>query len=323
MKIDYEKLDASMNNFLEAAIAPQQSPEMLQKVAEATGSDGIILIPVSGRAPGFPASEPMQEVLNAYFSEGWHLNDFRERGVAHMLKHGSALEQDFATEDDIQRNSYYRFLAKYNMRWSLILKFYAGDDPICFVTQRFIQSGPFEREEERLLRRIQNRLTLSGSVFRAISDAKIDGVADAFDHMDLACVFFDRQGKVTRLNAAAQMLVGNEIDVVGGDLVGASGEESAALRRQILASTKAIVMLDQDINGPIRLGRSRNRRLVARVQRLTGGLADIFTHSIGLVVISDMDARLKKTLDILRTIYGLTPREAKIAALLAEGQSLR
>ncbi len=80
--------------------------------------------------------------------------DFRERGLPHILRSGSVLEQDFATKDDLQRHPYYQFLAKYGFRWSAMFGFNSGEDLLCFVLQRQIGNGHFDRDEELMLRRI-------------------------------------------------------------------------------------------------------------------------------------------------------------------------
>lgn len=322
MQIDIHRLDAALDKLLEAALDPSHWPNALNELAHACAARGVCVLPIVGRLPGVPATESIGEALAAYYEEGWHLNDFRERGIPHLARKGIVLDQDYASNDEIGRHSYYKFLRKYQLGWSAMVGFHNGQDMLCLVLHRSFDDGPFSDEESQHLVKLRERLDLVASVMRAMSESRIDGVAYSFEIANLACIFFDRFGKVTTINRSAQQLLGRDFHIKSGELTANAPKDTVAIRISVGCAVKPRMSggLDQ---GPVVVPRLNKRPLVLRIQPLPARMFDIFRHSVAIAVVEDLDQRMVTTPQTLKQLFGLTVKEAAIALDMATGAGVR
>lgn len=319
MRMKIEDLDRALDDVLAASLMPSQWPSVLEAITEASGSVGGNILPIIGRSPGVPSTQSMGEAMEAYFEEGWHLNDYRMRGIPHLLRKGTMLEQDYAAEDVINNDSYYKFLARHKLRWSAIVGFERGPDLLVLALQRGPDAGPFSRREERVLLHMKERLTLASAMTHALTASKVDGMAEAFDLASVACIFFDRRGLVTRLNQQAEKYVGIDFHIARGEIRTSRPDETVALQNRIKSVLSSIALSNPAPPLPLHITRADKRPLIVRLQRLSGFLPDIFAHSAALAVIEDLDSKPKPQASTIQHVFGLTPAEAEIAILLASG----
>jgi DNA-binding CsgD family transcriptional regulator len=324
MLIDLPKLEKALNGFDDAAVTPSKWQETMEDICKASGATSAVIVPVERRTPKMISTSNMEPVLETYFRDGWNERDFRIRGIPHLLKKGTMVEQDYATEEDFKKEGYYKFLAKYDLRWTVMVGFQsAPDESSCFVLYRRIGEGAFDAQEETLLKRMQNRLTMSGKMMRHLSANRVSGMAEAFDKTDLACVFFDRFCRVTKINAAAERLIGNGIDISRGEIRCWKQSDADALKNRVRSAVNSSLLLGEHAGDALIIARDVGRPLVVGVQRLSGVTADIFSHSVALAIISDPEARPAYPLDRVMKVFGLSKSEAIIALDLAAGDDLR
>lgn len=319
MRMKIEDLDRALDEVLSASLMPSQWPSVLDAISRACGAVGGAILPIVGRAPGAPFTQSIGEMCDAYFEEGWHLNDYRMLGVPHLLRKGTMLEQDYASEDALKNELYYKFLGKYGLRWSGVVGFERGPDLLVLALQRGPEDGPFSRREEGVLVQMRERLTVAAAMTHALTASKVDGMAEAFDLASVPCIFFDRRGLVTRLNQEAEKYVGVDFQIARGELHTSKPDETIALHRRIKSTLGGVTLSNPAPPMPLHITRAGKRPLIIRLQRLSGFLPDIFSHSAALAVIEDLDAKPKPKAETIQQVFGLTPAESEIAILLAAG----
>ncbi|MEZ2333039.1 helix-turn-helix transcriptional regulator [Mesorhizobium sp. RCC_202] len=321
LQIDPLRLDDALDQVLEAALAPERWSAVLERICEATGSFGAHILPLRGKfSPGVPATPSLHEGFEAYFREGWYLQDIRFGCVPHVLKKGVAVEHDISSEEDFRRSAYYNdFLGRFGFRYSAMVGFTTGDTLLSLGLQRTIRDGPFDREEERVLVRMRSRLSLAADIMRGVSLERLDAMSNAFDMADIACAFYDRHGRVTRLNKLSEGLLDQDIRLLQGELTSRWPEESTALRGHIKAVLQSPAIADSAASSPVRLSRPGRRPLIIRAQRLRGMPAEIFSHSVAVAVITDLEDRPVPTGKVLQLLFALTAQEAIVATQLARG----
>lgn len=324
-RIDIPELEKAMDGLLEAALVPETWGATLEAISRATGSIGVQIMPVRGKFPtGFLTTPNLLETFDVYFGEEWYKRDFRERGIPIAMTRGSVLDHDIAGEDEFSRHEFYNeFLGRFGLRYSAMVAFTAGETLLSINLQRGINDSPFDREEERVLLKMQSKLTAAAEIIRALQGTKIDSMSEAFELSATACMFFDRSGRITRLNGRAEKLLDADIRLVERELTTRSQEESNLLRRHIRAVLSESSFIDPAVSSPVLFSRPGKAPLVLRAQRLKGLPADIFAHSVGVVIVSDLSERTSPDGDLLRRLFSLTPQEAAIARLLMEGLSPR
>ncbi len=325
MNINLVDLDRSLDLALEAAVLPSRWAELLNDICIATGSRGAHVLPLRGSfSPGVPATASVEEGFDAYFKEGWQHRDVRFKCLPVVLQKGVAIEHDISTDDDIRSSPYYNeFLARFGFRYSAMVGFTSGSDVLSLGLQRGISDEPFSRQEEHALLKIRSRLTIAAEIMRRVSAERVESMSDAFDIADVPCVFFDRLGRVSRLNLLAERLLDDDIKILNRELSSARPDETAALRGHIRAIIDHSIFQTPVAERPVKFSRRNKRPVVIRAQRLVGIPAEIFSHSVALAIITDLEDRPIPPVELLQTVFRLTTQEAIIATMLAAGLELK
>lgn len=323
MLINLEKLDQALDRSLEAAIDPSLWPEILQKVADATGAFGVNIVPVKGRFPGgIISTDSLKPALEGYFAGGWDKREWRTRGFPTLLARGTVLEQHYTSREQFKTEEYYRAQSKFDLGRTCIVGLNSGDDLTGFVLHRKLGDDPFETEHEDIFRMMRDRLMVSATIMKNLSASKIEGMVEAFQTAGIGAVFFNRHGKVTAINAEASRCMGHHLAIVQHELRTSKSDVTAVVRKRmhtILGSG----WLEPKDNDPILIEREQQRPLLLRIQRLGGNLPDVFTHSVGVCLIEDLNPRTRTKASVISELLGLTQAETALAMKLAEGFSLR
>lgn len=324
-RVDISELDRAMTGLLESALMPESWPQTLEAISRATGSVGAHILPTRGRfSPGFLTTPNLLDAFQVYFEEGWHLRDFRDRSLATILAKGSAIEHDIASENEFRHSEYYNeFLGSFGFRYSAIIGFTSGDTLLTLNLQRTAKDRPFDHEEERALVRMQSQLTASAELIRTLQSAKIEGMSEAFEMAAVACIFFDRWGRVTRLNNRAEKLLDREIRIKDRELTAGRSEETTMFRRHLRAVLSNAPFVDPAVSTPVLFTRRGKQSLVIRAQYLHGLPAEIFSHSVAVATITDLSERIIPNMSLLRRMFSMTQQEATVTRLLVEGLSPR
>ncbi|MBB3164930.1 hypothetical protein [Rhizobium laguerreae] len=240
-RIDIPELEKAMDGLLESALVPERWAGTLEAISRATGSVGAHIMPAAGKfSPGFLTTPNLLEPFDVYFAEDWYKRDFRERGISVALAKGIVIEHDIASEDEFRRQEFYtEFLARFGLRYSVMIGFTSGDTLLSLNLQRRVDDHPFDREEERILLAMRSKLTASAEIIRSLQAAKIESMSEAFELSGTASVFFDRTGRVSHLNSRAERLLDGDIRIVDRELTSASQEETGLLRRHLKAVSAA------------------------------------------------------------------------------------
>ncbi|WGR98244.1 hypothetical protein MTX26_28935 [Bradyrhizobium sp. ISRA443] len=158
-RFDIESVAAA---FTEAAYDPSKWSAAMDRVAQATDSQGATLLPVRGKLPDIPFSLSIGESVETYIKDKWVERDERYLCVPALARRGVATEFDFTSADAMARHPYYQdFLAKFGLRWFAGVKVASGDDFWCCSIQRTIQ-------QEHFLRKNSSSWQLSRTSFRAL-----------------------------------------------------------------------------------------------------------------------------------------------------------
>lgn len=324
-RIDIPELEKALDGLLESALVPDSWERTLEKISQATGSAGTHIMPVRGKFPsGFLSTPNLLEAFQVYFSEEWYKRDFRERGLQFAMTKGIIIEHDIAGEDEFNRQIFYtEFLARFGFRYSAMVGFTAGDTMLSLNLQRRIEDQPFDRDDERLLIKMQSRLTAAAEIISALHVAKIDSMSEAFELAGTAVIFFDRAGRITRLNQRAEKLLDGNIRILDRELIAISQEETGLLRRHLQAVLSKEPFVDPVVSTPVLFSRPGKAPLVIRAQRLNGVPAELFSHSAAVAIITDLSERASPSRDLLRRLFALTPQEIVVARLLMDGSSPR
>jgi DNA-binding CsgD family transcriptional regulator len=315
-------LDAVGNAIAEAAADPARWDAAMDAVAKATGSFGAMLFDTKACLPGIPNSRGMGPALAAYVGDGWIDRDDRYNLAPLMVRRGVVSDLDALTPEEIGRQPYYQeFLAPHGLRWFAGVKVAAGDDLWCLSIQRSIQQGPFSPSEMQLLAGLSPKLGSAAALARMLGFARAEGAMDAFSASGTPAVMLDRNAAVILVNEPADRMFGRDIWLRGGHLASVDRNATAALNRALNALLRNPA--PPAMMAPIPLPRLHGRPLLAYPLRLPRITSNAFASCQVAIVLVDPDIHPQPPEFALRTCFGLTSAEAKLASRVSSGEELK
>lgn len=324
MPIDLCRLDQALDKSLEAAVDPTLWPEILNRLTAATGSYGANIIPANARSPDLIiGTESVGPALEDYFSNGWHINEWRLRGIPLMMKYGTMRDQQYTTRDQFEHLEYYRFQAEHGIGRTCIIGFSSPEDLLCLTLHRTLDSDFFNDEEAAVFQKARDRLTVSAMIMRGLSASRVSGMAEAFRSAGVAAIFFDRFCRVTEVTSDAERLFGDEIYVSNRTICSRVPDVTTAIQKRMRSATTERWLRPDEPSGPLTIPRDGMRPMLLRIQRLGGNLPDFFAHSIGVCLIEDVGRKQRQNQQQLRQLFGLTATEAIIATMISQGLTLQ
>jgi DNA-binding CsgD family transcriptional regulator len=315
---DFKTLE---EDFAEAALDPTLWKKALDAVTAKTGSYGAVLIPTTGAAlRTLPFTDSMSSSLEAYVRDGWHLRDERYRGIAKMSQLGVVDDLDIFSPDTIAKHPYYQeFLAPHHLRWFAGIKVCCGDDLWCLSIQRTIDQNPFSQSEKDQLARLSRQLSTSAAIAKALGASAATGVLEAFEISNTAVLLINRHANIFKVNASAQRLLVDDVQIKRGKLVSSDEKSITNLNNAVYNLLQG---REAGLAEAVALHRKGRRPLVAYAARFSSMTANALADCQALVILIDPEPGPRPLEATLRSVFRLSEAEARIAVQLGSGESL-
>lgn len=217
----------------------------------------------------------------------------------------------------------------HGMHYSIGIKVpLAGQAPAYLACMRKKREGGFGDAEgtalEILMPHLQRALMLHLQMGRM--EAKAEGMGEALDVFGHAVFGVNGEGRVMAANRAAEEIVrkGDGLRIMAGRLEAEDAGEDSHLQAML-------GWRDGGVGAAARMSARRSMRLSRRlspplsvvlVPLPSGQLTDLGRME-ALVVASDPGGRMGSRAEVLRELYRLTPTEARMADLIAQGNEVR
>jgi DNA-binding CsgD family transcriptional regulator/PAS domain-containing protein len=312
-----DDLEASFREDLEqAVIDPAHWPELIERAARASGSEGALLLRSDRTGLDALTTPSIADAARRYFDEGWHREDHRLRGLPMIRTRGIAVDQDFTSPEEIERLPYYQdLLASRGLRWFAGIGFEVKGRLWCLSLQRTVGQGLYEPHEQQRLATLSPLLRRAGLLTTMVENARLAGLTQAFDLIARPALILDSEGRALRWNEAFDALLGFDLKLAGGRLT--AEDPDAARQLEALArpfgrpAISAVVVPRRDVPP-----------LVIHVIPLVGPSRGVFSGASTLLLGSVPGAASVPASTILQAAYRLTPAEARLAQALSGGASL-
>lgn len=322
MAIDVDALQRASMNLSDVIADPARWTGILEDLATSIGAMGAGLIPQSG-SEGAMTTASLTECLQTYVGESWAEQDSESHRRARVINMRGevALDSDLIGRDDRDVPFFKYFLPRFDAKGWAGIGLRAGSDFWSRTLHRSVRQGAFEEAERSVLKQFSVRLNEVGSLAHLAGRVTLSTVAKSFDQIGKSVVAIDQKGRFIHANAAAQRLLSTSIHVAGGRLVlrdrhAAAEYERVVNRLQGLREGKALRA------APIIVRRDNAAPLVIRVLPVDGVAKTPFVCARALLLLSEVSGPGKTDWQVFARAFGLTPAEARLAALLASGKSL-
>jgi DNA-binding CsgD family transcriptional regulator len=173
-----------------------------------------------------------------------------------------------------------------------------------------------------MLRRLVPHIRRAGQLSLRLASAHQGGMLDAFDIFDCGAILLDWQGRVLRVNAKAEALMGPWLTVRAGFLNAGRQDCDSALQKLIASVIARGPLHEADPIGAIAIERPKARPLLVHGAPMAKSARDLFQQARAALMLVDPDEHQAPQEAFLRQIFGFTNAEAAIAAALACGQDI-
>lgn len=327
MRAHLEDIGALTHSFYEAAVQPELWGATLQKASAVFGADGTCIIAFPSSAVGAVWSPGLDELADPWFNDGWHANNERlARALPRRHFEPVLTESDLFNPEELDRHPFNaEFINRHGFRWCTGCFLSEVDGWVtAFTAERKAKREPFASAETRALASILPHLQRATEVASRLALAKGTGMLEAFEKMSCAALLLGCTGKVLRFNAQASNYIGRDLRIVQGCLMTAHNGCNGPLQRLIgsVLSAPGKEPLHRHNLATIARQDPARRPLFALAMPIVGAAQDVFQQSKAMILIIDPDGQLSPPELILRTGFGLTRAETRLAIALANGVSL-
>lgn len=328
-------LSDALYRLYEAALSPAQWPQALGKLAELLRSRGSFVYAkkTAGHWVVVSHSPALDEAVAAYDRENWRAhNPWLNRSAACAFQAGDVYcDQDILDNDQIRADPFYRdFLSRFGLAWQMVAIIQSDlGEPTALVVQRGSDAGAYLQEEkDRLLlmsRHMEQSLRISAQMGKIQSAHET--VANAFDALERPAIILDRKRRPVLVNKSARALMGGYFSNMPGPLQPTHADEEETFATAVRMARDRMGE-EPPAPDPITISHAKGgKRLVVWALPLVGasaghlGIEQPDRHVMLTAQPLEQNRMIEPT--ALRSVFGLTLGEARLASLLGAGYSLK
>ncbi len=315
-----------IDRIYEAAVVPEHWPGVLDELAQLSGASGGLLFAVRDRVLNWTSSSVLSEVFGEYIKDGWFARCSRRVCLFSSSDPSFLVEHDFWTQAQIDDNPIYRdFFRPHGLGWSAGtgLMMPTGDH-IVFSVERAHARGPVEKEQVQLLNELRPHLARAAFIAARFGLKGAQGANTALGTLGLPALVLDESGVVIETNGQMDALSGHVQSRANNRIVLTDARANALLQAALPAMNPAAAA--NAANNAVKSFALRdlddNAAMVAHLLPIRRSAHDTFARSYALLVITPVTARRLPPVELLRSLFDLTPSEARVARSLATGDSL-
>jgi DNA-binding CsgD family transcriptional regulator len=320
--IKHPDLAKAIDRMYEAAAYPELWPEALGSFANALGGFG-------GTIVGFGADEKLisyispesAEIAAAYAHGGWADHNYRIQLGAPLIRAGRKFvhERMLLDRQGLERQRLQiEFLNAFQLRSFIGFEFVPGEIGGC------VERGTAEVEDWEIseLERVSHHLKRIGAIASARGAIFAKGIETGLDHLRAGAILLDRRGRIVSMNGRAASISARLFHIQLGQLTPRDTEMESAFGRMLQGVSAPGHAHEIAPDAAIRLRCADGSSFLARAAPLVGPAVDIFMRARTLILLTPLQAAGFKSVDRLRTVFGLTRAEARLAGCLAAGDDV-
>jgi DNA-binding CsgD family transcriptional regulator len=321
-----DAFEAALDACYDTLAAPETWPAAFEAVARAAGAVGCMFRRASGEGAllEHPMPASLQDLMTDYVREGYVGNDYRAQVGWPLVRRDLVVIDHDIVPDEARRTV--PLLADLHVRhdlpWWAGIGFVVDGHPWVLSVLRNGRQGPFDRGEARHLARLAPHLRRIVSFAEKLTVAGAGASLAAMEHLGAPALLLDRRGTVRLANPAGETLLGCSLGLAGGRLRAAHPDSDRRLQGLIAAVCHPGAARSSPLPAPVAIERAGQRPLLVEAMPVAGLVADVFQSLAAVLHIVDLEARPVPPEDALRSLFGLTRAEARLASTMATGASL-
>jgi DNA-binding CsgD family transcriptional regulator len=268
-------------------------------------------------------TESIGEAVDHYFSNGFNTRDVRvQRGAPLLIRgEGVIIDQDFLTPEQMRDEPVYaECFFPHRLGWFAAIGIRLYGSLWSLAIQRTLREGPFESEHKCALAKLSQPLTEVAMLSAAVGRTALAGATSALQSVRLPAIAIDRRGHVLDANFGVEGVLDESLDLKGKRLravdPGAQQQLDKLFERLFFTSDKESLPAE-----PIVVRRQNKAPIIIQVLPVPCAARNPFLGARALLTFATLAPKsaLRPT-DLMR-VFGLSPAEARLASIIAEGTS--
>jgi DNA-binding CsgD family transcriptional regulator len=319
---DVDRLQRASMNLSDVIADPSCWIGILDELAASLGAMGASLIPQSA-SEGAMTTASLRDCLQTYVSESWVEQDreSHRRARAITMRGEVALDRDLIDSNARYAPFFDDFMPRFDGKGWAGIGLRTGPDFWSLTLHRSPRQGPFEEAERAVLQQFSVRLNEVGSLAHLAGRVTLSTVATSFDQIGKAVIAIDQAGRFIHANATAQRLLDSSIQITGGRLM-LRDRHAAAEYQRVISRLQGLREGRALRAAPIIVRRENATPLVIRFLSVDGAAKTPFVCARALLLLNELSRLGRNEWQVFGRAFGLTPAEARLAALLSGGTSL-
>ncbi|MGR7995496.1 helix-turn-helix transcriptional regulator [Xanthobacter sp. ZOL 2024] len=323
-----------VHGIYDATLTPEHWPAALDGIAALAGARGAVVWAKTARGWTTPLYSPsLKEAMNAYVQEGWgQHNPWLQGRLDAGFRVGDVYRDlDLVSIEEMRSNPFYTdFLRRFDLGRQMVAVIYSQlGNPTCLAVHGAMSRAPFQAEEMQTHLMIGRHFEQSLRTTCEFSKLQAEHatMTAAFEAVDRPMFILDEQRHPVQINRSGQDLMDSYFVRDQGCLKPVAPEDEAAFSGVVEGAHRFAGNGEAEPR-PITIShKDRTARMMLWGVPLVGASAD----KLGLgpaqkqVLVVAQPLLQEKSVDptVIRGAYGLTTGEARLAALLAGGRSVK
>jgi DNA-binding CsgD family transcriptional regulator len=310
-----------IDRIYECSFVPELWPSVLDEVARLTDTSGGVLFAAHGKGLKWTASAAVSDIVRSYVDDGWFARCDRRVCMYSRVAPTFVRELDSWSQEELDANPIYRdFFRPRGLGWSAGtgLSVPTGDNLI-FTMERPYGKGPIEADTVGTLNELRPHLARAALIAARLSLQNAKAASTALADLGLPALVLDESGVVLEANTLMNDLTEHLQWQAHNRLALNDGKANAMLMAALPALSQPA---DSPVNSfPLR-DKDGRAAFVAHLVPIRRAAQDIFAHACALLIVTPVTSRRSPPVELLRSLFDLTPSEARVARGLAVGESL-
>src|SRR3984885_6378293 len=312
-----------VDEIYESSFAPELWPNALDRLAGISDADGgTFFVASSAKVQSWTASEPLRAGIELFAKSDLVTRGQRVARLRAVQHAGFVLEPElYDTEEEMAADPVYRELL-----WPAGLGWGTGTamplptgETLCLTLERFRTRGLVEPAIIRQLDGLRPHLARSALMSARLQLERARIASETLALLGLPALVFDHKGKVLAANGLIEALT-DQIRWHARDRISLKDSSAHALFE------RAVAEIDVEGATPVLSFASRgveaDAAMVVHIVPIRGASRDIFQRCAGVLVMMPIAFPEAPPVELVRSLFDLTPAEARVARSLTTGETV-
>jgi DNA-binding CsgD family transcriptional regulator len=313
--------DRLVDDIYEAAVIPERWLGVLDHLAQLADAEGTLLFAAAPGEPRWLCSEQIRPQIQAWVDGPFYTDNPRGQHLVPKKEVRFLTDLDAFTPEQLDHEPFYtEFLRPRGLGWCVGTSIHApSGDTLVFSIEKAHAKGPVPPEGAARLDPLRPHLARAALLSARFGLERARATVEGLNLIGLPAAVLAHQGKVLAANQAL-LAYAPDIRIAAGDRVEFYNSNAHALFMRACAGRSP----ESGAGASVPVPRSATRpAFVAHVVPMRGRGREIFSGAELLLYLTPVIQQAGPPPEILQALFDLSPAEARVAAMIAEGHSVK